>query len=413
MASNSLGQLTERTDWPRSPGLLLGGVILLTIAEDDLTAGEIELERDVDQGVERLTHVGLLRGRHEEQEEPAAPSTDQLAADRTRAPRRVIERVDVRVRDASAQTALGQPRFMEELTEFQDVAVAADDRDALVHQILHDSKLAAPVVDSGHKAFRDVRRGAFDPRIEQHEVGGELVHAVGADGHRRQRDSAVLMDHNVIQAAVGRQHLILRADGFLQDVLLQVHAFRRQAVFTHHLALERIEGVEQAHREGRAGPDATAGRNVRVVVNLYTALDLQIAQRLTNGRMRDLFDRLTVLDLGVDDAVPMVEKGRQVATVDVAILVDRRRQHGAAMLVVPVRIIRAATEKGDTKRRSANDHRPSSRPWMPREKRRDRVRRANRSDARWPDAPPEYAGCPCSVPRWQHPPGWRAHHRSR
>src|SRR2546429_2055824 len=129
--------------------------------------------------------------------------------------------------------------------------------------------------------------------------------------------------------------------------------------------------------------------------------------------MHDLIDRLTMLDLGIDDAVSMLEEGREVAAVDIAVLVDRRGQHGSAMLDIPFWIIRPATEEGDPKRGSANDHKPSSRPWTPLEKRRDPVRRASRLDARQPDASPEYAGCRCSARRWRRPPSWRANRRLR
>ena len=163
----------------------------------------------MDHAVQRLAHALLLGRRHEQQKEPAAAGADQLAADRARGARRVVERVDLGVRDGGAQAALGQPRFVEKLAELPDVPVAADDRDALVHQIAHDPELAPPVVDAGDEGRGDARGGALDAGVEQHQMGGELPDPVGADGDRCHRDLAVLVELDVIQAAVGRQHLIL------------------------------------------------------------------------------------------------------------------------------------------------------------------------------------------------------------
>ena len=141
-----------------------------------------------------------------------------------------------------------------------------------------------------------------------------------------------------------------------------MHALHREPMLADHLALQRIEAVEQAHREGRAGSDAAARGDVRIVVDLHAARDFQESERLPDGRMDDLIQRLTVLDLRVDNAVAMLEEGREVATVNVAVLVDRRGQHGAAVLGIPFGIVGAATEEGDPKRGSADDHALPSRP---------------------------------------------------
>ena len=52
----------------------------------------------------------------------------------------------------------------------------------------------------------------------------------------------------------------------------------------------------------------------------------------------------------------MLEEGRQVAAGEVAVLVDRGGQHGAAVLAVPGRVVGAAAEERDAKRRAADDH---------------------------------------------------------
>jgi hypothetical protein len=59
----------------------------------------------------------------------------------------------------------------------------------------------------------------------------------------------------------------------------------------------------------------------------------------------------------VRDAAVVFEKRRQPSGCYVAALIDGRRQHGAAMLTIPKRIIGTAAKKGDAKRRACNVHR--------------------------------------------------------
>ena len=68
------------------------------------------------------------------------------------------------------------------------------------------------------------------------------------------------------------------------------------------------------------------------MVNLEALVDLQPLEHAAHGRMLDLADLLHVFDDRIDDAKAMVEERRQLAHADVAVLVDGRRQHGAAVL---------------------------------------------------------------------------------
>src|SRR5882724_5554992 len=102
-------------------------------------------------------------------------------------------------------------------------------------------------------------------------------------------------------------------------------------MFADHLTLERIEAVQQAHCESGTGSYATPSGDISVVMDLHALLDIKITECLADGWMHDLVDRLTVLNLGVDDTVPVLEEWREVSAVDVAVLVNRGSQHGAAM----------------------------------------------------------------------------------
>ena len=92
-----------------------------------------------------------------------------------------------------------------------------------------------------------------------------------------------------------------------------------------HLSLERIEGVKQPDGEGRARSYAAASGDVGVVVDFHATLDIQITEHLTDRRMHYLIELLAVFDFGIDDAIAVLEEWREVATVYVAVFVDRRR----------------------------------------------------------------------------------------
>src|SRR5262249_38412919 len=220
--------LTERTDRLALTRPLFVRVIRLAIAEDDLASREVELEGHVDQRVQRVADGALSRRRNEQEEESASAGPDELAAECPGGSGGLVERVDVGIRDTGTEASFGQPGFVEKLTELQDVPVAAEDGDALVDEIPHDAELTAAMVDSGDETVRDGGGGASDAGVEQHERRGEFVPAVGADRDRCHDDLAVLVEDDLIQTAIGRQHLILRPDGLLQDVLFQMDALHRE-----------------------------------------------------------------------------------------------------------------------------------------------------------------------------------------
>ena len=81
------------------------------------------------------------------------------------------------------------------------------------------------------------------------------------------------------------------------------------------------------------------------MVNLEAPANLEPLEHAAYGRMLNLADLLDVLDNGIDDTKAMVEERRQLADADVAVLVDGGRQYGAAMLAIPLWIVRSAPEK--------------------------------------------------------------------
>src|SRR6185436_8552362 len=76
--------------------------------------------------------------------------------------------------------------------------------------------------------------------------------------------------------------------------------------------------------------------------------------------MLDFVDRLTVLDPRIDDAEVVFEKGREVARRDMAVLIDRGRDHLPAVSSIPRGVVGPASEKRDSIWRAADDHEAES-----------------------------------------------------
>ena len=93
-------------------------------------------------------------------------------------------------------------------------------------------------------------------------------------------------------------------------------------------------------------------------MDLEPTVELQITQHLSNRRMRNFIDVLTILDLRVNDPNPVLEERRQMTAGEITVFVDGGRQHRAAMFPIPRGIIGAAAEERDAKGSSANNHCP-------------------------------------------------------
>jgi hypothetical protein len=75
-------------------------------------------------------------------------------------------------------------------------------------------------------------------------------------------------------------------------------------------------------------------------MDFHAALDFQKPQGLSHGRMDDFVNLLAAFDFRINDADSMLEKRRQITACQVAVFVDCRREHRAAVLAIPGRIIR-------------------------------------------------------------------------
>src|SRR4051812_12364377 len=114
--------------------------------------------------------------------------------------------------------------------------------------------------------------------------------------------------------------------------------------------------MQQPDGERRARAEPRPSRQVAMMVNLDAFFDLQPFENAADRRMGYFAGFPYLLDPRPDDAALEVEELRQVAAVQVEVLVDRRRQHSAAMLAEPRRIVGTASEEGDAQRGTGDDH---------------------------------------------------------
>ena len=144
----------------------------------------------------------------------------------------------------------------------------------------------------------------------------------------------------MIQAAVGRGHLVLRADRLPEQLLLDVNPLHGQLVLADHAPFQGMQRMQQPHGEGRAGAHAAAGGQVAVVMDFHAPGNLQELQRFADRGVRNLVDGLAILDLRIHHADAVLEERRQIAASQITVLVDRRGDDRAAMVAIPAGVIR-------------------------------------------------------------------------
>jgi hypothetical protein len=92
------------------------------------------------------------------------------------------------------------------------------------------------------------------------------------------------------------------------------------------------------------------------VVNLDPFLDSHELQAAAHRGMLDRAILVYVFDFGVGNAAVIFKKWRKMAASDVATLVNRSGEDGAAVLTVPNGIIRATAKKRNAKWGAGDDH---------------------------------------------------------
>ena len=214
------------------------------------------------------------------------------------------------------------------------------------------ARLDAFDVTPGHVGGR-----AGDAGVNEHQVGLQLRHAFGGQDERGDLDLAVGVELDVPQAAVGRHHLVLRADGLLEHVLFDVDAFAAPAGFCVAISPRRAcRACSRPTVNAELEPmPLRAGRSPSWCSSTPRSIRRQRSVSRTAGwRISSM--ALAVLDLAVDDAEAVLEERRQIAASEIAIFVDGRGQDGPAVAAIPAGVVGPAAEEGDAEGGSADDH---------------------------------------------------------
>jgi len=66
------------------------------------------------------------------------------------------------------------------------------------------------------------------------------------------------------------------------------------------MTLKGMHGVQKSYCKSGTGTHSTSGRQITSVMDLYAAIHVNMAKDLANGRMSDLLDEVTILNLGPD-----------------------------------------------------------------------------------------------------------------
>ena len=160
---------------------------------------------------------------------------------------------------------------------------------------------------------------------------------------------------------MGRKNLILRPDGLLQQLLLDVKALGDKLLLADALPLDGMHGVQETDGKRGTRSHAAACGQVAIVMHLDAVRHLHELQHRPGRRVPDLLDGPASVDLRVDHPVPMLEEGREIAAAQIAVLVDGRGHHRTAVFAIPSGIIGAATKKRDPEWCSAKNH--ENNPW--------------------------------------------------
>src|SRR5262245_27108682 len=114
--------------------------------------------------------------------------------------------------------------------------------------------------------------------------------------------------------------------------------------------------MQKANGERGTRAHAATRRKIAIMMDFYSAIDLEEAQNFTHRRVRNFVDGVAILHLGVNNTISVLKEGRQITAGDIAVLVDRGGQYSAAVLTIPSGIVCAASEERDSKWRPAHNH---------------------------------------------------------
>ena len=185
----------------------------------------------------------------------------------------------------------------------------------------------------------------------------ELMQPVFRQDDGRDLEGIIGLEVDSIESAESGSDLILRPDILLDDVLLHVDRLRGKFVFRNVLPPQGRQRMNQSDRKRRTGAQPGPRRQVAVMMDFAPLIVAPgPPENGANGRMLDLVNPLHILNNRIHNAVLMLKKRREISTANMAILIDRGRQHDPAMLLIPGGIVCTATEKRNAERGPGDDH---------------------------------------------------------
>src|SRR5487761_1825294 len=103
------------------------------------------------------------------------------------------------------------------------------------------------------------------------------------------------MEIDAIEPAVGGPQLILRADIFLQHILLDTDRLARQIAFRDHFVVESVQSMQKPDRERAARSQAGSRRKIGVVMNFQPLLHSEFPENSAHRGMLYIGDGVNQL----------------------------------------------------------------------------------------------------------------------
>ena len=285
--------------------------------------------------------------RRQKHQKAAAAGAQQLAALRTGVHGRLIGLVDERVGDPVGHLLLDVPRLVEHRSHRIEISGAKIQigRFGQTNHRRHPVGFLSGYGDLGGLLLQHRRCGSGQPRIEEQQARFKI----GKNGRRTQNfpdlDRVVGMEADEIEAAIGRCVLVLLANRLPAPVDLDFTTFPGETGSRRRTAAIRVQRIQEAHRKGARRTEAgSPGGNVGNRRDLDPAFDAEQGKRFSDQWMFHLRRVRHFLSPRIADPHGLVELP---ADGDVHRLLDRRRQHGAAVAAVVTRQVGAAAQEAD------------------------------------------------------------------
>ncbi len=162
--------------------------------------------------------------------------------------------VDLRRRNLARKAALTEPALVKQSAHFLDRrSRILEDLDGFIHHLFHALQLGFPTLKVRDLGLGDFGRNSGKSRKAQHQMRLKLMQPIFGQDDGRHLEGIVPLEVDSVESTECGRDLILRADIFLDDLLLHMDGLGGQFVFGNILPTQGGNGMDQSHRERRAG----------------------------------------------------------------------------------------------------------------------------------------------------------------